>query len=362
MLYFDESGNSGGNLLDKLQPCYSLLSHNFSKDETQELLARLQSLSNAKELHFKNLKKYPKFKDAIIECLKHDLIQKDRVYFYYAHKPFMIGVQIVDQLIEPVMYEHGFNIYKTGYNIATSNMFYLMGTRLWDKLKFENMCNLFVRWTKANTEESCTAFYNSVDELYSVTKAEDGEILEMILASQRHLKSITSAFSTYSLDVTLSCFNAHCNFWAGIYGKPFDITFDNSKQIDYWRDMIDFMTHNLPSAEVGYGSRKHKYPLLINSLITRDSKDCHELQLADVLASSVNYLAIQIINDTQDDFSRQILSSKLFTSASGNSLWPGTEMSAQELDMTDDRGIDPLNFIAKAAKENPEKYKKSYRK
>lgn len=362
MVYFDEAGNSGGNLLDKDQPSYVLVSHNYSEAETHTLLDPLLELSNAAELHFKNLKKYPKFRAAIIDCINHELIGPDRIYFFYAHKKFMIGLQMVDQLIESVMHYAGMNIYQTGYNIATTNLLNMLGTIAWDKALFDQMCTLFVQWIRTDTNENCEAFYDAVEKLHRVTKPDYQDILEMILASKRHLRSIRRALNKYTLDITLSCFVAHCVFWAKIYNEQlFDITFDKSKQIDYWRDMIEFLTNSLPVAEVGFGSRKHKYPLLINSLKTTDSSESLQLQLADILASSINYLAIQMINNTTDEFSNQILSSQLFRNTSGNSMWPGTEVTPEQLDMTDPSGIDPLDFIAEAAQKNPEKFNKAHK-
>lgn len=362
MIYFDEAGNSGSNLLDRDQPSYVLLSHNYDHEETEILLRPLLERSNASELHFKNLKKYNKFKNAIIACINDDLITNERVYFYYAHKKFMVCIQIVDQLIEPVMHNSGINIYSTGYNIATANLMYMLSTTVWDKLMFEDMCTSFVKWNRSGDIEDCAVFYKSVSRLYSVTSCDYREIFEMILASQKYLLSIRSAFNKYSLDATLGCFNAHCNFWAKIYGRPFDIIFDNSKQIEYWKEMILFLTESLPSAEVGYGSRKHKYPLLINSLRQESSESLKQIQLADIFASSINYLAIQTINDTSDDFSNEILKSKLFLHTSGNSMWPSREMTPEELGMTDLEGINPLDFLAEAAIRNPTKFNKAYGK
>jgi hypothetical protein len=39
MIYFDEAGNSGGNLLDKDQPVFTLVSHNYSEEEAKTILA-----------------------------------------------------------------------------------------------------------------------------------------------------------------------------------------------------------------------------------------------------------------------------------------------------------------------------------
>ena len=66
MVFFDEAGNSGDNLLDADQPLFTLLSHDFGEKEAELLLAPIRKSSNAKELHFKNLKKYSKTQKAIL--------------------------------------------------------------------------------------------------------------------------------------------------------------------------------------------------------------------------------------------------------------------------------------------------------
>jgi hypothetical protein len=236
-----------------------------------------------------------------------------------------------------------------------------MGHSDWDIELFDDLCTSFVKWIKCDNYENCKAFYDSVEKLRAVTQKEYRDILDMIAASKHHLKTIRNALNKYTLDATLSCYIAHCDFWAKIYDKPFDITTDDSKQIDYWRDMIDFLTNSLPDTEVGYGSRKHKYPLLINNLKTEDSQEYLELQLADILAGAVSYVATQTINRNHDDFSTQILKSKLSVDVVGNSMWPSKDMTPEQLNMVDPDGIDPLDFLAEMAMKNPGKYNKAWK-
>ncbi|MBS1598471.1 MAG: DUF3800 domain-containing protein [Bacteroidetes bacterium] len=355
MIYFDEAGNSGGNLLDETQPTYILLSHNYSDDEAQEILSPLLSISKASELHFTRLKKYSKSREAILRCINHKLIEKERIFHFVAHKKFMIVIHIVDQLFELVMHAMGEDIYKGGANLATANLLYIMGNNAWDKKLFDIMCNLFVKWMRSNLITDCITFYDAVAALYFSVKTENEKmLLYPILASKPFVNQIMESHDKYRLDATLSCFNAHCHFWAAIYEKPFDIVFDNSKQIDYWKDLIDFLTNSVPEKEVGYGSRKHKYPLLINSLQMQNSKESIEVQLADVLASSLNFNYSEMARGPQDSFSKQIDESALIYS-SHNSMWPGTEVTPEALLMTDEEGINPLDFIAYHAMKQNEK-------
>ncbi|WP_442588472.1 DUF3800 domain-containing protein [Pedobacter sp. AW31-3R] len=361
MIYFDEAGNTGGNLLDNNQPTYLLLSHNFSLDETEEVLKPLSEVTKAQELHFSKVKKYHNHRKELIKCLNHPLIQPNRVCYYVADKKFMIAIQMVDQLMEPVLYAGGVDIYQYGSNLSTANMLHISGTVIWDKKSYSEMGELFVKFLRAPTKENCIPFYRSVYKLRSSLSRENGMLLDFILMSEHHLGTIVPALTKYTLDPTLSCFNAHCQFWAKLYKKPFDITFDQSKQIDYWRDLIDFLTLHLPEGEVGFGSRKYKYPLLIESLQLDDSKNSKQLQLADLFASSLNYMFGGWTKQSEDEFSIEINKSLLHKNGYELKMWPTTDVTPEALDMTDGSGINPLDFIAEAATKKPSEYKKSFK-
>jgi hypothetical protein len=346
MIFFDEAGNSGSNLLDPNQPTYLLLSHDFSIKEANEMLLELDKVSHAKELHFKNLKKYERSRQAIIKCINHPSINYDRVFYYMAHKEFMIVIHIVDQLIELVLDDGGIDIYKRGLNLSTANLIYIMGNNVWDKALFKKVCHNFVEWIRTNDDSKGDIFYSSVNTLYNSVKDEnDRHLVGLIAVSAKYRDIVKEAYSKYTLDATLSCFIAHCNFWAKRYPNSFDVIFDNSKQIEYWKDMIGFLIKNLPEQEVGYGSRKHKYPLLIKKMSLVDSATDRQIQLADIMASSLNFAYANISRDISDPFGEQVLASRL-GAVTKNIMWPSTEITPEELNMTDESGTNPLDYLA----------------
>ncbi len=359
MLYFDEAGNSGENLLDSNQPCYLLLSHDFTEEETLEILNPLLSISKAQELHFKNLRRYSSRRKLLIDCLNNKLVNKTRIHYYVAHKEFMIVIQMVDKLIEPQLYHNGIDIYVEGLNLSTANVLYIMGTRVWDKSLFKKICRLFIIWVRSSLTKDCISFYKCVKELFdTLTSEEDKELLGLILYSKKYYEQILETFEKYSLDATLSCFIEHCNHWAKIHKHGFDITFDNSKQIEHWRGMINFFAKELPEAEVGFGSRKHNYPLRIKNIFTQDSKTSKQLQLADLLASSSNYIFINKINEANDKFSNEIMNCNLGL-IEGNQMWPSAAITPEQLNMLDTTGQNPLDFIAKIALQKPEAFERA---
>ena len=358
MIYFDEAGNSGSNLLDKDQPTFVLASHDFNREETHILLDPLYSISNADELHFKGLKKFSKFQNALIDLFDNPLIDEDRIYHYLAHKKFMVGIHLVDQLIEPVLLESGIDIYQYGINLASANLLHIFGEVVW-KEEYDKACILFVKWVRSGLKSDRVEFYKCIEYLYNSTNLNYRDLLSMILLSTEHLDTIEGAFTKYTLDATLTCFVVHCMFWTNKYKEPFDVVFDNSKQIEYWKEMVKFLTDSVPDAEVGYGSRKYKYPLLIKSLRTEDSKVNPELQLSDIIASAINHVGIQWAQRRNDEFANRLVKTRLFTNTIGDKMWPTKKVTSEELDMTDPSGANPLDFLADAALKNPERFKKA---
>lgn len=359
MLFFDEAGNSGENLLDFDQPSYLLLSHNYSEAEAKDILAPLLKISNAGELHFKSIRKYPSKHPALYECLNHPLIQETRAYFYVAHKPFMVAIQLVDKLIEPVLYDLGIDIYKLGRNIAAANYIYFSSLHHWDKILYKQATELFLKWNKTANTNDGKSFYNVLKSLGTKLGRSD-EFLELLLASENQMESIADSFEKYGIDATLSCFIDHCHHWSKTLTGDFDIIFDHSKQITHWESMINYL-NSMPSIEVGFGSRKHRYPLKIKSLNQVDSKTNLQLQLSDILASSLNYYFTSLIKEEESKLASSILKTRI-CQLIGNRMWPSINVSAEDLNMTNSDGINPLDFLANQTILRKQDYEKVKRK
>ena len=72
-IYFDESGNTGSNLIDLDQPVFTLASCIFSKEISEELLKLIDS-NSIYEVHFKNLRRRKSGQDAIIRLMSSKLL------------------------------------------------------------------------------------------------------------------------------------------------------------------------------------------------------------------------------------------------------------------------------------------------
>jgi len=89
-----------------------------------------------------------------------------------------------------------------------------------------------------------------------------------------------------------------------------------------------------------------------------DSKESIQLQLADLLASAINYYYISVAKQTSDNLAEKIIDT-LQGKIMLNKIWPGLEITPEQLDMTDTQGINPLDFFADFAMKNPTLYHKA---
>jgi len=357
-IYFDESGNTGQNLLDISQPIYVLTSHNFTEDETKEILKPLTSIG--KEIHFKQLKKSYKYQQQLIEIFNSEFINDNRIKYYYADKKFSIVCQIVDLLIEPVLYNNGIDIYKKGLNIAYSNILFNLGTNIWNDNHFNTFLNDFQIMIRDSKIENIQNFYISFSQLYENLESEDKLILDPILRSKLIIKKVLKNITKYSIDLSLSIFTALASAWGKQINENIDVFHDDSKQIEFWLEYIGFFSHKNKSEvkEVGFDYRKINYPLPINSIQLVDSENCVQIQLADIISSSLSYCIkkTHIEKDTNDDFAKKIFTSKI-CNINAFPLMPITKLTPEELGTSDDNGINPLDYMVELAKNNHSEFK-----
>lgn len=342
-IYIDESGNTGQDLLNSEQTVFVLASNNFSDIEL-ETLSKL--FENDKEIHFKKLKNNSIGQNSIIKFLNHELITEKNIICSTAHKEYATVGQIVDQLIEPVLYDIDVDIYRFGQNIAITNFIYVFGISFWDKELFKTVLNLFINMMRTKKETDIIDFYNSVNKLYKSLKPEYKQLLEPIIHSKKQINIILEGVNKFTIDLTLSSFYIICDKWYKKTNEKLNIIQDDSKQIEFFKSYIEFTKSlNLPKQEIGFGSRKMTFPTQIENLTLVNSEQNIGVQISDLIASSLTFM-YNNDNPKYKTFVEQIQKSKLLQLNNYHTIWPNTESTPEELKMTDGSGMNVLDFLA----------------
>lgn len=358
IIAFDEAGNTGQNLLDSSQPFFSLASVHFSDDEINELLSIFDTKSD--ELHFKRLRKYPKTRKQLLVFCDHELIDFSNVKFSIADKYYTVIAHIVDRLVEPVMYDSGVDIYKNGLSLSWTNMLYIMSRDRWDRNLFDKMLADFVKLINHKSDESIKKFHSTVSELYDSIDEDDESLISPILFSFSQIEGILEHVYKYSIDIACPSFTILCDWWHKELGQPFRIIHDQSKPIEYWKELIQFTANPdfMEEMEVGFGSRKMSYPLKISNLELVESKLFKQIQIADLVASAVAFGVKTLKNQEKDEFASELMHTKLFN-IEHHSMVPSMKVTSQ-LGITEDNGINPLDYLAAMFQKGKSKFEKIF--
>lgn len=344
-IYFDESGNTGANLLDSYQPIFALGSCDFTDRECKKLLSPLLS-RGASEIKFVNLKRRPAGQSKIIDLLRNTLITPRRIMFSVLNKKYIIVTKIVDDLIENTVSRFGYDLYQGAQNVALSNLLFNVIPAFCGEEEFEKLLATFMSMTKKRDEASIEAFYTQVDQLKEICDQKGHNMsqeLFLISSTQKYVKDIFETLSTDSNNPAIPALFALSQYWGKLYKKGFKIRHDNAKPVEEQKQILElFSDLSQSKVKFGYGIREFELPLKIKEIDFLDSKYEYKLQLIDVITSSFAYWAKhKIQNNSNDPFFKE-LEKINFEHYIKNIVWPSAEVTPEAL------GADIHEF-----KENP---------
>ncbi len=291
-LYFDESGNSGENLLDKEQPVFVLLSHNLSQEQSLELLNNFDT--NSDEIHFKKIRRYYKNHQKLIDVLNSDLIDYSSVKIAYYYKKFAICAHLVDQVVETYYFKNGMSFYEESLNIKYANALYMYCESFELQYEFNKLLELFQKMFRDKTIDSIDEFYELADIIKVKFKdnEEGTDFIHPISDSRRYIDEILSSEKKYRMELTIPSITILCDIWYKETGNMIDIIHDESKSLKEWEDTIlELSDQNIPQRQIGLDTRTMTFPLPITSITRVDSKDYPQVQLADLIGSAFAYYA-----------------------------------------------------------------------
>lgn len=347
-IFLDESGNTGSNIVDENQPVFTLSACKFTEQEAQKLLTLTQSRSPI-EAHFKQLKRRKAGQDGIIRLMKHSLICADRVKVELLHKRFMVTTKIIDILVEHMMHLNGQDLYLNGANIALSNMWFHCFTTFCGKEKVYAMHSSFVKMIKDQTDENIDKFYLDVEALLETCIHEEFKSdIHMLLSTRNIIHEALSGVEKEALDPSIPALFCQCLNWGEVHPKGFHIIHDDSQTIEKQKSLFaQFMDWNMDSVEIGYDRRKFNLPLKGKSLKFSSSHDHVQLQVADIIASSLSYWASGVSKGEKDDYLFLELDKlNLDKLTTKNKIWPTLSVTPKDLGTEFDGGINPADHTA----------------
>lgn len=289
--YFDEAGYTGADLTNEEQPVFCVGSVRFTDDEIQQIKNDL-SLNENVELHFKKLYKTQNGRQLLLAILSHPLVNRDTIKIGIAEKRYCVYAQMVDVLVETLANKIGENLYANRGALIMANLLYSFALHHPDQTRVRAFEKAFVTMIREQNLASIEEFYKQAEDLYKSpeTNKEFREMLDFVLASRI---TVVESFTQdkFYLDNTLTVFIGLVHAWYKQTKIRMNIKFDQSKPIAERKELIEeLMKKRKDSIKIGPKGMEHQYPLPIDNFELVDSKEYIGIQIADIIASSANFI------------------------------------------------------------------------
>lgn len=346
LVVFDETGNTGQNLVDPIQPVFVLASVHLDDEEIKELMQILRP-KRGQEVHFKSFSKSDSGKTRILRFCQSDLISSDKIKLSVIHKDYMVITKMVDLLIENLCYETGFDLYKNGANIALSNTYYMCIPTFCGKENFQIFLERFVNMIRNKNVHSIKYFYKSVENLRKACKHKPfNKDIDLIMATRQIVHEVIARCGIVDLDPAIPTFIHDCAEWGEQLGCEFDVVHDQSKPIEHQQEILSYlMAKDETETMIGYDRRKMKYPLKVYSFKLFDSKIVPQIQIADLISGAFAYilkdsLGIKVNSNFSESLRKTKLSGLIY-----NPVWPSDKVKPEDLGTTGTDEIDPNLYV-----------------
>ena len=346
-IYFDESGYTGGDLLNKEQRTFVLASLWLSEDEARELKGRFFNRVNASELKFNKIRKSPRQLDAAVNFFKFVAAEHPgQMRIGFAHKEFLGITKIADLIVENAYHEFGFDFYKDGHNIAFCNALFFQTKRLGIT---EDLVNIFTRYNKSRTYHDFMAFVDFVERISIGDKLIQNFTNQILGAVHSLGYTYFSDLPRDNLDVQGGIAVQLVGEWSHFFKRNFNVFYDTSSSIGEFQAMLlELSDPSTPEGIFGRDRRTMVLPLKINMMKPVDSKQYLGVQLCDVVAGLFR-LATEELADPKD--SQRVISTRLydvFDHLNCYPLWPTTDITPEELGTGGDEYGDLLEAVMDA--------------
>ena len=328
---FDETGNTGQNLLDPDQSVFALASLCMDDDTVARLLA-LATPPGAKEAKFSRLRQSTPGQRRILEVLRDPAISDTTTKLSVYHKRFMVTTKIADLLVEPLVHARGGDFYAEGQNIAFANMLHAVTPVFCGRDHHNRMLTCFVAMVRDPRHETIDAFYMQIDAM--MRDSVDREFistLDLLRQSRIVIDQLVNIGDVTALDPAIPSFVDLASQWTYQLGVPFDVVHDASKPLQHLEDrlrrLISLSNQSVVYENRGVGSQ---LPLLATGIEFVDSFSVPAIQLADLVAGATGVMFRAYARGGRDRFAEQISASRLGELAIAP-VWPTMAVTPDEL-------------------------------
>jgi Protein of unknown function (DUF3800) len=326
---FDESGNTGDNLLDETQPVCALASLHLADADAEALVAEVLP-SGRRELHFAQLRGSGEGRRAILQVLDSALINWRSARITAMHKPFAVVARFFDYIIEPTIYERGRDVIAAGTQLDFPNVLYRRGPAACGEELWQELLAAFVSLMRAPGDERLDRFMSAHR---ACLLAAGHPLVRLILEDVPDREEVGRRVRIDQpagigghdlLDPAPTMLVENCITWPSRLGSSIRVVHDESNVIRRWIPLIQSLSQPNAADVVGpYWGDIMPLPLRVERIQLIPSHHSPLVQLADIIGgASVTWLVDQITPGGQWARFAQQLEATGVPNFIENEVWP----------------------------------------
>lgn len=285
---FDESGNSGQNLLDRVQPVYTLASVARPESEVAAAVATLLEGTDFDELKFSEMRRGESGQNLISALFDTGLLDPASARVVPVDKDWMVAGKMVDLLWEP--HTNDSNAFcASGVHRQIASALQRQGPteagpEVWER--WQRAFVAAVRWPQ--DEARIAELEASLGALKTAAQEQPiGVLLEVVPDDAASLAALIP-LGDDELDPALSGLVEQLHHWSQRLGKPFRVVHDDSEVVRRWQQLLERLSdQESPRRTIDIGEIHFAFPLYGVEIGTVDSRHAAAVQLADVLSGAV---------------------------------------------------------------------------
>lgn len=345
LVAFDETGNTGQNLLDHDQPVFALASVHMETEKACAL-ASAAAPPGAAEAKFAALRTSNAGRKRILALLRDEDVSPRNVRLSVYHKPFMVTTKIVDILVETWHHHHGRDLYADASHLGLANLLHCVVPANCGTRDFFEWQAKFVAMVRDRSEETVDRFFGHTRGLRRInTDPEFDQVLRMLEMTRETIDDALCVPDSVALDPAVPAVVQLAAEWSAVFDGPFDLVHDASLPIASSSERLQRLmsTTGQPRVFQDIGD-PYAFPLRTPGVRFADSREVPQLQVADIVAGAAATLLRSRIRGADDAFADAIHETgigDLITCA----VWPSTAVTPQDLDADQRLGSGQLDYV-----------------
>jgi hypothetical protein len=340
-IYFDESGQTGTQLLDAEQPFFCLGSTSLSEAESSEILSQCFPRQTG-ELKAQNVLKRTTGRRQFLAFAKELARHSGQTCVGKVHKRFTVISKMVDNLVEPMLRAQGYDFYKNDYARSYANSAYFVFDQVLAPQVSDGLVTAYNDFAREPTASTLRRLQTALASALDGAPYGSELFLDMMAIGADNFEAFheLDQFEDTN-DIHVAAVLRCMSHWQAQTKEAFEVVHDDSNhffaQAGRWKLITD---PKIEQQILAVGDKTLTLPINVAKTISAKSHESASLQVCDLLAGFISRASSPNLSPEFQKFVSEAIEAgfggiSIFPIEPGTEFMAGPPEYASDLDVVD---------------------------